>query len=283
VQLGAPRRKMKSMTETRIDVWNVETFDKDLLAELCANAELIRNYLVIDKNNFLEHQTSDPIEPYPTNPYAASYLRFVKDVGQDMEARTIRAWHYTRLTDAETDTLRNTGIFASTLETIRRRLDAQVAAGVFSAKIADALFARSPFHHDKQSSARSNKFWMTSQPVGIKDGGVTPLLGSWGGEAVYFWLEDAMLEELGIGKPRVLEMAVPLDATRHAYSAGRSVVATFGRTLGCDPDTGAFDLYATRSLGAEAVLAIHTEGEAVFSEIAKGYPTEFFRAVRQAR
>jgi hypothetical protein len=58
-------------------------------------------------------------------------------------------------------------------------------------------------------------------------------------------------------------------------------VATFGRTLGCDPGTGAFDLYATRSLGAEAVLAIHTEGEAVFAGIAKRYPAEFFRAVGQ--
>jgi hypothetical protein len=274
---------MKGMTERIIDVWNVETFEKDLLAGLCANAELIRNYIITDRKSFLERQESGRMGPYPTNPYAASYFRFVEDVGRDMEARTIRAWHYTRLTEAETDTLRDTGIYASTLETIRRRLDAQVAAGVFSAEIAGALFARSPFHHDEQSGARSNKFWMTSHPVGIEDGSVTPLLGGWGGEAVYFWLKDAILEELvaGIGKPRVLEMAVPLDATRHAYSAGRAVVATFARTLGCDRDTGAFDLYATRSLGAEAVLAIHTEGDAVFAEIAKGYPAEFFRAVRQ--
>jgi hypothetical protein len=170
------------------------------------------------------------------------------------------------------------------LETIRRRLDAQVAAGVFSAEIADALFAQSPFHHDEQSGPRSNKFWMTSHPVGIEHSGVTLLLGNWGGEAVYFWLKDAMLEELvaGIGKPRVIEMAVPLDATRHAYSASRAIVATFGRTLGCVPDdTGGFDLCATRSLGPQAVLAIHTEGEAVFAEIAKGYPAEFFGRERR--
>jgi hypothetical protein len=275
---------MKGMTESLIDVWNVETFDQYLLAELRANAELIRNYIVTERNNFLEREASDRRGPYPTNPYAASYLRFLEDVGRDMEARTIRAWHYTRLTDAETDTLRNTGIYASTLETIRRRLDAQVAAGVFSAEIADALFAQSPFHHDEQSGPRSNKFWMTSHPVGIEHSGVTLLLGNWGGEAVYFWLKDAMLEELvaGIGKPRVIEMAVPLDATRHAYSASRAIVATFGRTLGCVPDdTGGFDLYATRSLGPQAVLAIHTEGEAVFAEIAKGYPAEFFGRERR--
>jgi hypothetical protein len=146
-----PARNMKGMTESLIDVWNVETFDQYLLAELRANAELIRNYIVTERNNFLEREASNRRGPYPTNPYAASYLRFLEDVGRDMEARTIRARHYTRLTDAETNTLRNTGIYASTLETLRRRLDAQVAAGVFSAEIADALFAQSPFHHDEQS------------------------------------------------------------------------------------------------------------------------------------
>src|SRR5260370_3687710 len=171
------------MTESLIDVWNVETFDKDLLAALSANAELIRNYMVTDRKNFLERQASNRKEPYQTNPYAASYLRFVEDIGRDMEVRTILASHYTQLTDAEADKLRGSGIYASTLETIRQRLDAQVAAGVFSEEIADALFARSPFHHDEQSGARSNKFCMTSHPVAIEDVGVSPLLSSWGGEA----------------------------------------------------------------------------------------------------
>jgi hypothetical protein len=152
VDFCKPARSMKGMTESLIDVWNVETFDQYLLAELRANAELIRNYIVTERNNFLEREASDRRGPYPTNPYAASYLRFLEDVGRDMEARTIRAWHYTRLTDAETDTLRNTGIYASTLETIRRRLDAQVAAGVFSAEIADALFAQSPFHRRDEAA-----------------------------------------------------------------------------------------------------------------------------------
>src|SRR5580700_8687749 len=218
------------MSENVIDVWNVETFDEALRMELCANAELIRNYMLTDRQNFLERQASNRMLLHPTNPYAASYQRFLEDVGRDMEARTIRAWHYTRLTDAETDTLRAAGVYPSTLETTRRRLDAQVAAAELSAEIANALFAQSPFHHAEQLEPRSKKFWMTSHPVQIEDGGVTPLLGSWGGEAVYFWLDDATLEQLvrGVGKPRVLEIAVPLNATRHAHRAGEAVVASFG-------------------------------------------------------
>src|SRR5580692_3678963 len=114
-----------------IDVWNVESFDTDLLKGLCADAELICNYHLTEKKCFLEYSCAPRWIPYPANPYAGAYQELVARISREMEARTIRAWHYTRLTDAEADTLRGTGIYASTLETIRQRLDAQVAAGVF--------------------------------------------------------------------------------------------------------------------------------------------------------
>jgi len=41
---------------------------------------------------------------------------------------TIRAWHYTRLTDDETALLQAGGVYISNLEAIRRRLDVQVFA-----------------------------------------------------------------------------------------------------------------------------------------------------------
>ncbi|RCW82325.1 hypothetical protein C7476_108139 [Phyllobacterium bourgognense] len=58
-----------------------------------------------------------------------------------MEARTIRAWHSIRLTDAEVDVLRQGGIYPSSLDTIRSRFAAQAAAGAFSQEVADRLFA----------------------------------------------------------------------------------------------------------------------------------------------
>ena len=45
-----------------------------------------------------------------------------------METRTIRAWHYTRLTDAEVEQLRTIGIALSSLDASRRRLEAQAYA-----------------------------------------------------------------------------------------------------------------------------------------------------------
>ena len=99
-------------------------------------------------------------------------------------------------------------IYPSTLDTIRRRLNARVAAGDFTAEAAEKLFAASQFQNTSQAEARSNKFWMTSHPIPHDDSGVELLLGNWGGEGVYFWLQDTMLENIvaQIGKPHVLEL-----------------------------------------------------------------------------
>lgn len=234
--------------------------------------------MVTEKRNFLEYVTADRWQPLQSNSYAHAYQDFVeKIILPAMEKRIIRAWHYTRLTDAETERLRTGGIYISTLETIRIRLNMQITEGLLPDESADALYAASPFH--QQDSARANKFWMTSHPLPVDDGGVTLLLEHWGGEGVYFWLEDADLIKLvkGIGRPRVIEMAVPLDATNRAYGAAQAVVATFAQTLGCEPAKAAFDLYSTRDLSPETVLNIHSDGDPSFASLARGYPASFIQ------
>jgi hypothetical protein len=259
-----------------VDVWDIATFDQELISKLRANAALVRDYLTTDRRLFEEREASDHRMTLRTNPYGGDYLAFVERIGRDiMQARTIRAWHYTRLVDAEVSVIRKSGIYPSTFDTLRQRLDAQVTAKAFSAADADALYAASPFH--EQEKIRSGKFWMTSNPIAPDDRGVELLLGNWGGEATYFWLRDERLKELvaSIGRPRILEIAVPVSETNHWYSAGQAVVAAFARTLGCRPDRGAFDLYSMTTLEPTAVIAIHSEGDANFASMARGYPAGF--------
>ena len=260
-----------------IDVWDVETFDADLIAELRANAGLVRNYITTEQEIFLDHDVLGPNGRYRSNPHAESYYGLLERMGRKMQSRIIRAWHYTRLTDPEVETLLAAGIRLSTLETTRQRLDAQVAAGQFSDEISNALFEASPFHNSEQFRARTSKFWMTSHPVEIGDDGVTLLLANWGGEAVYFWLKDPRLKEVvaRIGKPRVVEVAVPLDATPHAHESGKAVVDAFANAMGWKPDSGVIDLSVTHALGPEAIIAVHSEDEPVFARIGNGYPTNF--------
>lgn len=270
--------KRRGTISTPIDVWDTETFDRELLSKLRASAQLIRDYLITDRRQFDEREASDRWMPYASNPYASEYLEFLEAVGRDvMQARTIRAWHYTRLIDDEVRIIRTNGIYPGSLDSLRRRLDALVTVGSLTASDAEALFAASPCHHKEQQPGRLGKFWLTSDPVPTDDSGVEPLLGNWGGEATYFWLEDKRLEELvtEIGQPRILEIAVPVANTNHWYSAGKAVMAAFARTLGCRPDRGAFDLYSMAPLGPAAVLAIHTAGDASFKAMARGYPAAF--------
>lgn len=264
------------MNPKRIDVWNLDTFDEALMATLNSERNLLRDYALTDKRQFLEREAAERWMPHATNRYAAARNCFVEDVIiPAMEQRIIRAWHYTRLTDDEAALLKSDGVHISSLAAIRRRLDLQVSARVLSAENANALYAESPFHHKQDT--RAGKFWLTSHPVPTDNIGVELLLGHWGGEGVYFWLKDPELVELvkSFGRPRVIEIAVPLRLTRHAYSAAKAAVATFVRTLGCESEWSAFDLYATSALGADGVLNIHTEGEADFAALACGYPTGF--------
>ncbi|WP_320196561.1 hypothetical protein RMR10_025190 (plasmid) [Agrobacterium rosae] len=264
------------MTSNLIDVWNIETFDSGLMTELDANKDLLCSYEQTAKADYREQQASKEWLPHKENPYAAERQAILEEIIMPMmEQRIIRAWHHTRLTDDETRLLKANGVYTSDLTTIRKRLDAQVVAGVISAEVADAMYGSSPFYSQKE--ARSGKFWMTSQPYQPGHHGVELLLGHWGGEGVYFWLEDDEHIKLvqSIGRPRIIEIAIPLGLTTSAYSATKAVIAAFVKAHGCEPDGGVFDLYATTALGPDAVLNVLTEGDPDFGSVARGYPAKF--------
>lgn len=260
-----------------IDVWDIETFDAELRSNLDAHSNLIRDYMSTNRRQSLEREASDHTGAYPENTFASAFMKVEEYIVMPlMEARTIRAWHYTRVTDREVDIIRRDGIYPSSRANFRARLDAEVAAGSFSARIADRLFADSPYQSDQRNS-RSGKFWAVSNPHSIDDSGVELLLESWGGEAAYFWQRDEGLQELlkQIGRGRVLEVATPLSYSRHAFYAARAVVATYGRMLGCVPDNGGFELYTSKPLSAQNVIAVHSYGDPSFDTMARGYPASF--------
>jgi len=259
-----------------IDVWNIATFDDALVLVLREHGDLVRDYLTTSRRQWIERELSDHTQPHAINRYGSDYIGFIEAVGRAMESRTIRAWHYCRMTDDEVAALRRTGITLSTIETLRARLDAQVRVGALSAVKAEGLFSASPFHSD-QHGARAGKYWMTSHPVAPDDSGVELLVGQWGGEVAYFWLRDqALIDRVAaLGRGRVVEVAVPIAATRPSYSAGEAVVATFARTLGCKPDKKAFDLYTARPLAPGAILSVHSDGKADYLALGFGFPTGY--------
>lgn len=259
-----------------VDVWDLKTFDKDLRFVLEDHSDLIRGYLLRDREIFETYDLArgfDRPSLRPRNQFAADFVRLEESLITPMAERRIRAFHYTRLTDREVTRLFDNGIHLSTPESLRDRLLALYQIGVLTLEDMGTLEAESPFH--AQMNARQGKFWMASHPIAIEHGGVERLLRYWGGEVTSFQLnnEDLLARLATIGRPRVIEVAVPLAATRHAFSAAQAVVATFGRSLGCPGDQKDFDLYAESALPAAAVLRVHSAGEADFEMMGQTYPS----------
>lgn len=245
-----------------IDLWDYGSFDDELRQVLEPNSQLIQDYFETDHAIFLSHDLGrgpgrSPIRP--DNPHAGAYYGLLDEVNLLMLLHTIRAYHYTRLTDQEVEDLRRSGIHLSTPETLQHRLDALVASGLLLPAAAEILFTKSPFNSE-QRQGRNGKFWMTSHPVSVEDSGVVPLMQRWGGEVASFWLRDPQLSSslAEIGAARVIEIAAPLRKTRHSHSAATAAVATFGRTVGAIPEKSDFDLYANAPLEPSLSIGIES-------------------------
>jgi hypothetical protein len=261
-----------------IDVWSIKTFDDVLIGTLRAQAALIEAYFVTDHVLFLERESSDHRGLPPSNEHAEAFLAFVEMLGQELESRTIRAWHYARLTDGEVERIRSRGTGTSALSTLKERLEQLVATGSISSEMADLIFTGSPFHDDPMGS-RAGKFWAVSHPLPVSDAGVKDLLQYWGGESAYFWQKNgSVLAHLAnLGRARVLELAAPLMMTKHAYPAARAVVSTFARSIGAPGNFGMFDLYVINALRPQAILKIHNESDPSFYRIGIDYPADIPR------
>lgn len=137
---------------------------------------------------------------------------------------------------------------------------------------ANKVYQESPFQ--SQGDSRSGRLWTVTVPRHYSDGGVSPLLGSWGGESAYFWLSDkslaAKLRNLGLS--RVLEIETALSDGLNAFSASSTVLEAWAKKLGVSVVPTGCDLAITNCLGTAKLVRVHTEGECTFEAVAKTYP-----------
>lgn len=264
------------MADRPIDAWDVESFDPELTAYLARHADLMAAYYARSNQIFLDHDHGRARTLIrPENEYAAEFSGLRERVGALMDARTIRAWHYTRLTDREVEALTRVGVHLSTPDSLRRRFDAIAADGHLTAAEIDLLWRHNMFNH--QHDSRAGKFCAVSHLQCVDDPGVAPLMKHWGGEAASMWMKDeAVLARLeGVGQARFVGVAMPLAQCEDFGGAGRAVIATFARARGAVAEPSGFDLYARADLPASAILEVRTEGEGSFTAMAQGYPTAF--------
>jgi hypothetical protein len=219
-----------------------------------------------------EHLNSSPYQSLKPNQFSSGYLWFQEHRLTPILAGTrIRAWHYARLLDHEVEAMQKI-LVPSSLVFLQKRLNALVAMGLLTQEEAATVFKRSPFQ--SQGSSRSGKLWTVTVPLHFSDGGVSPLLGSWGGESAYFWLSDVSLSAKlkSLGLPRILEIETALSDSFNAFSASGTALEAWAKRLGAPVAPTGCDLAIKNCLGTAKLVRLHTEGESTFGAVAKTYP-----------
>lgn len=254
---------------TIISTGDPSTFDPELRAIFDANKGLIDAYHVRDAQLEADRRAGGMRYITEPNLIADAYIRFREDLGRHFQSRTVRCWHYTRLTDDELAHIRTHGVTPGTIASMENRIARQVAARRLSEADGTALIAASPLRLPEQAEARLGMFWVVDRAVHPSDWGVEPLLAHWGGEVVYFYLQDeALIARLqGLGTPTVLELAVPVASTTHAFSFAESALSSVVESMGYPPRLRGIDAYLTKPLGAKGVISVHTPADPTFSSL----------------
>jgi hypothetical protein len=264
-----------------IDLWDIDTYDRDILEHLESHKGIIDGYFFLERKKdamVAKLSTWEPIQP---NSFAGDYMAAVDGLGEIISTKTLRAFHYTRMTDDEVEAMMANGIVPTSVEFLKQRVDRQVIAGALTQEQGDAIVKRSPLR-TADFGVRSG-FWSTSSPIHPSDSAVSLLVSHWGGESAYWLLtgtEDEGIVDIlkGIGRGWVIEIAIPLAAANAGlagFSVARNAVREYASFLGHDLYTAGLDLAIEHSVPASSILRIHSEDEEDYQMIGRGYPVTF--------
>ena len=222
--------------------------------------------------------TWEPIRP---NPFAGDYMSAVESLGRIMSAKTVRAFHYSRMTDDEVEALQAEGTVPTSVDSLKQRVDRQVISGTLTREQGGLIVERNPLQRTAFGVRKG--FWSSSSPIHPDDAAVNILVDHWGGESAH-WLftgtgDEPMVEVLTrIGRGRVVEIAMPLKEANGGlagFSAARTAVREYARSLGHQVYPEALDLAIEHRLPASSILKVHTEGEDGYIAMGRGYPSTY--------
>ncbi|EMG51257.1 hypothetical protein WYI_23400 [Ochrobactrum sp. CDB2] len=267
-----------------ISTWNAKTFTEDIHAFLKEHSETIIRYHRIERQTDEETERLQEWRLRPRNPFSDAYNRTVESLSDLMAAKTIRAFHFTRMVDFEVEDVFANGFYAPTTEDsfvrLSERVGRLVSAGHLTIQEGDRIFSSSPLNDPEQLRARQG-FWMTTGVFRPEDSSVRLLLDNWGGEVGYFWIDESQDPDLltrvqAIGHGRIFEIAVPLtDGNGQpifgCYSAAKDIVNGFAQSHGFQTDRLGFDLSIKTALPTSAILAVHTEGEESYLQFGRDH------------
>lgn len=216
--------------------------------------------------SFLEENLDAYVEWFTDGPRRSGcvYDDLSRQLTGVLSGYRVRGYHCTRLTLAEQDAIRASGMVVSTAGFIERRVKALVDGGMTG----DLSLQQILDGHLAGDSNRSGKIWFTFSPPGVHgEGGVGPFFRRWGGEALHRAhavgsAVDRLLQTNGM--PCIIEAAVPWNAFPKNEWWSDEVPRRFLASKGFRVDCCEREGYTCIDLPADCILTLHAAPTASF-------------------
>jgi len=132
-------------------------------------------------------------------------------VAASLEGHLVRVYHCTRLLDAERDDILRNGLRPASDTLAHDRLEMALAGGHLDGRQARDLYARRALA--RQRNSREHRICAVSTRASLNaESGLHHLLGTWGGELLYF---DSLKQHRqvlqSLGRPSVVVLDLPAD------------------------------------------------------------------------
>ncbi|MGF6492255.1 hypothetical protein ABIE56_000408 [Luteibacter sp. 621] len=160
--------------------------------------------------SFLEENLDAYVEWFTDGPRRSGFVYddLSRQLTRVLSGYRVRGYHCTRLTLAEQEAIRASGMVVSTAGFIERRVKALVDGGMTG----DLSLQQILDGHLAGDSNRAGKIWFTFSPPGVHgERGVGPFFRRWGGESLHrVHLAGSAVDRLlqTTGMPCIIEVAV---------------------------------------------------------------------------
>jgi hypothetical protein len=162
------------------------------------------------------------------------------EMSEHLAGRNLRTYHSTRLLPHEASRIRHEGLRRLSPSLISGKLSEAVRVGAIDGEMAAQLATRSVLQSGC-APGREGQVWLTLGLEGFatEQWGVEPLLGTWGGEGIYWCIGGSAQHSLRqIGSPSIVVVDLPFDPARTRTFPSLSQV--FRAQLSDDPDSDGY-------------------------------------------
>lgn len=196
---------------------------------------------------------------------AGNYDQLHEFLTPEVRRYALRGWHCTRLLDAEVQDILKDGLQVLSEDLLIKRIDAAQAAG----DLANEVAARLRVGHQAGHWSRKGQLWFGFSSELPDEQAVSPLLRSWGGEAMYWaHTNDGQIAPVlqNLGRPTVIDAWVPISSLRAVQVLVDWVCQVDLNTAGLleRPEVVNYEAYSTEPVPAENIIAIDQYPGAAF-------------------